>query len=72
MQYSGALFNLGKAFGMQGKSEQAAEAYAQAIQVHPLLSCLAFCSKLLIAAILAHHKTRFSRHLISAKHVDIW
>ena len=33
MQYSGALFNLGKAFGMQGQPEQAAEAYAQAIQV---------------------------------------
>ena len=34
LQYAGALFNLGKALGMQGKAEEASKAYGQAIEVH--------------------------------------
>ena len=40
LQYCGALFNLGKAFGMQGKADRAAEAYGQAIEVHIHCHCL--------------------------------
>ena len=36
VQYCGALFNLGKVLGMQGRADEATVAYGQAIEVHRL------------------------------------
>ena len=33
VQFCGALFNLGKALGMQGRADEARKAYGQAIEV---------------------------------------